>query len=273
MWFDSASVLRVGLAADHIVVAKGRHRGPGNPAVGSVQAWSAAHGGSPWNEALQALSKEMTGQLKGARRVEVVLSNRLVRWQLLAVPPQLVSLPERQVFAQSHFASVYGKRAENWLCTSSSPSHQTAVPACAVESALIFSLQAVCAEHGVELRSVVPYWSHAVDHWQSQIREDVYWLAQAEPDMLTLGLVHKNAWLGLRSIRTGGDLVGSLGSLQTQMLLALDGQVQGITGAIPVYAMGNHNALETHQSTQFRVLQPRHSAFTTTPQWRLAWGI
>lgn len=273
MWFDSASVLRVGLATDHLVAARGPRRGPRDMAAGHMQAWNATHGAGPWNDAVRALSEQLASKPSGVRRVDVVLSNRLVRWQLLSLPAQLASVSELQAFARAHFESVYGKRAENWLCHASFFAPGKAVPVCAVENALVPALQAVCTEHGVQLASVRPYWSQAFNYWRSALRDDIYWLAQIEPDMLTLGLVQERQWLGLRSIRTGNDLHESLRSLQAQMSLARDTPTNTLNEATPIYVMGSHAALDMHLNHPFHVLRPVNSVFKSAPQWRLAWGI
>jgi hypothetical protein len=113
--------------------------------------------------------------------VNVVLSNRLVRYATITFNAQLQNYSAQEAFARHSFTQVYGAATEQWelRIQHSKPGLPSLVSA--VDRVLLEGLRQVCATHKLELRSVSPYLMPVFNHNRNEIKSDPAWLIINEP--------------------------------------------------------------------------------------------
>lgn len=268
MWSAEAGLLRVGLGARSLVLARGPVRGADCRTV------ALEDGGSdrPWQAGLQALEAALARWPGSERpkRMVVVLANELLRWQLVEMPLQAVTDEEQQALLRQHFLSVYGPRSAAWVLRRSGLPAGQAQPVCAVDPELLAGLTALAVTHRVRLTSVAPYLSRAHDHWRRRMRAPSYWLAQTEPGALTLALVLQGRWRALRCQRLGSIDLHALPSQLAQLGLGT-----GWAGeTLPLYLIHSGTQVQpARPELPLTVLEPEAPALRTVPHARLAWGL
>ena len=99
-----------------------------------------------------------------------------------------------------------------------------ALKAGAIDEALVAALQELEAIGDARVARIAPYFSAAFDRWCARLGRQTAWFGAAEPGSFTLGLLHKGAWRGLRSMRhpdaADGGWRGVLPAMQAQIALA-----------------------------------------------------
>jgi hypothetical protein len=205
----------------------------------------------------------------------VVLSGSLLRWQLLPWRPELLGAQEVAVYAKLRFAETFGPVADTWQVLHAPQAPGRAMPACAVDAALLTALQSLCRSAKVRLDAVVPYFSHAADHWRGTLGKGSTWFGLVEPQWLSLGLLHEGAWMALRSQRLDADWPKVLPGLMARMAVSTGGS--GLPARTCLVGAGVPTAAITGMTgvagLRFEWLQPAGPAGAGTDPRRIALGI
>ena len=180
-------------------------------------------GAEPWRGAVDALARALTEA--GGAGVCVRLSGQFVRWLLLAPSEDLVGDAQWQAYARIEMQAIHGERTGDWALRVGEPRPGEPVPACAIDQALVEAVQATCAAAGSRLLSLEPAFCVAFDARRPALRAPVCALAHLEPGRLTLGLLLRQRWVALSSVRCGERW---LEALESELALAAAG------GALPV---------------------------------------
>jgi hypothetical protein len=201
--------------------------------------------------------------------LEVVLSGRFVRWQLLPWRAELSGRSETQAYAGVRFRETFGKLADAWdILPVALPPGCTA-PACAVDKALLAALQASCAEHGARLQLVTPYFSSAFDAWRAHLKGNAVWFGTVEADSCTLGLLQAGKWSALQTQRVFGDWRDVLPVMVAQIGLANGLDVS----QAPVFLAGTMAPPVAKPDFAFSWLRTKQTAAAGMPDLRLAQGV
>jgi len=166
VWSPSAPLLRVGLSAHTLSIARLPRFGLGlgmGLSLGRQQQvlyvavpTDAQPGPEPWRAAVESLAQWLATQ-KGKRlQVQVLLSGRWVRWQLLPWRADLAGPQERAAYAALRFRETYGPAAQHWQVLPALVAPGRTAPAAAMDAALVEALQTVCADAGCQLHSITP---------------------------------------------------------------------------------------------------------------------
>jgi hypothetical protein len=147
-------------------------------------------------------------QLPGEARLEVVLSNHLVRYAVLAWSPALSSDKKWMAYAQHTYAATYGADAAGWRISICSGGRGKAHVACAIDAALLDEIAAV-----ERVVSIQPHLMSAFNARRKEFGDEPGWFVLHEPGRLTLGLVADGEWKLLRNRRAREDWRDSLGDL------------------------------------------------------------
>ena len=230
--------------------------------------------GEPWFAAVKTLSAWLKEQGDQSLRLQIALSGRFSRWQVVPWQDELSSPQERQSFATLRYRDIFGAVAEQWNVKLSAMPPGRSTPACAVDQGLIDALLAECGSSRVRIDLIAPYFSLAFDHWKHQLKGNSCWFALLEDDCLSLGLLDKGQWLSLRSQRLDGDWRAQLPAMMTQSGIASELQDQ----AASLYLAGDLVAPPLPLSPsgpRFDWLAPRGYAqgVSAQPGLRLALGI
>jgi len=221
--FAERPVLQVALLESRLVIGRAGQRGR-QPENHVVEVAPAGMHAPAWHPAVAALTTWLREHDLKRARLNVFLSNQLVRWQLLEWQPQLVRPQELEAYARLRFRATFGTAADSWRVVHTEPLPGRALPACAIDELLLAELESLKSIGETSVASVVPYFSAAFDRWRSSVGQKMAWFGVAEPGSLTLGLLHRGVWHGLRSARhTDPSPAGwrsVLPALQAQMQLA-----------------------------------------------------
>lgn len=159
----------------------------------------------PWQPAVSALTRLLAGKNRDSYAIQIALSGQLVRWQLLPWQADITGADEFAAYAALCFYETYGDTARNWHLQSALQPPGGAIPVCATDNALLDSLRETCQYYGHKLVSVSPCFANAFDHWRGAFKEDTVWFGLLEQEVISLGLLHKRTWAGLRTQRLPED--------------------------------------------------------------------
>lgn len=280
MWSPSLPIVRIGLSQQGITVAHMSRFGlgpvarverlPCDPAVTANATHNPTDAAArlPWRPALEQLGHWLDRQ-KGRRyQVQLVLSDRFVRWQILPWRVELSGVAERTAYAALRFRETYGRAAQDWsILPANLPPGQPA-PAAAVDTALLEALRASCQSSGSRLQSIAPYYSSAFDHWRRIAKGPACWFGSVDTDTLTLGLLQGGRWTALQTQRLASDWRAPLPALMAQIALAC--AVPEAT--IPLYLCGDLSPPTPQPDLPFTWLSPQQLPDRTAPGLRLALG-
>ena len=180
--------LRIGLGPDAIIVSGSRD------AV-RVQ----GEGAGDWRSALAALPEV----LKNCRNQDaaVVLADQFVRYALLPWNAALKSEAEWVALAQHRFGALHGAPAAEWQVKVTETAPLGARLACAVDRTLINQLAEIFVQANIRLASVQPFLVHAYNRIRKSVGNGSCWIVVEEPGRLTLALIRRGAWTGIRGRR------------------------------------------------------------------------
>jgi hypothetical protein len=137
---------------------------------------------------------ERLRQVPGEARLEVILSNHLLRYAVLPWSPALVSGDEWMAYARHVFGNTYGSDAASWRVRICDGGRGKARIACAADAALLDSIAAV-----ERVVSIQPHLMTAFNARRGDFGKAPGWFVLHEPGRLTLGLVADGEWKLLRN--------------------------------------------------------------------------
>jgi hypothetical protein len=182
-----------------------------------------AIGNEPWRGTVEALGRVL--EESAGASVRVRLSGHFVRWLLLPASEHIAGDAEWESYARIEMQAIHGERAHDWVLRVSEPRPGESVPACAIDRALCEAVDATCVAAGSRLQSLEPAFCVAFEARRTALRAPASALAHLEPGRLTLGLLLRQRWVALSSVRCGERW---LETLESELALAAAG------GALPV---------------------------------------
>lgn len=193
-----------------------------------------------------------------ASMADVVLSDQLVRYFVFEVIPGIQGIAELKQLVAARFEDIFGLPAAEWEINADLTPFSSAFLVCAVDRRLLAELRRLFAGSALPLNSIQPYLVREFNHWRRHLRTDLTWFAAAERNSVTVALLARNSWHGLRTHRIGGDVHRVL-----PMLLARDQVAHGIaTPTFQVWLTGDATVRQTGQVSP---------AVTVTSLGRPAW--
>lgn len=273
MWFAERPLLQVALLEDRLVIGAAGRRWSGRHGPAEVVDLPKSDPQAPaWQPAVAALNGWLRERDQKRARLQIFLSSQLVRWQLLQWQPQLARAVELEAYVRLRFRATFGAVADSWRVVHSEPLPGRALPACAIDEALLAELQSLRSAGDTTVVSVVPYFSAAFDRWRPSLGKRIAWFGVAEPGNLTLALLHGGVWHGLRSARHDRQDTAGWRSV----LPALQAQIQLASGldlarTPPVYLVGCGIALDDRRDPGLVWLAA--GSGTRPGIERMAWGI
>ncbi len=160
-------------------------------------------------------SADSLRRLPGNEKLEVVLSNHLVRYAVLPWSAALATDDEWDAYARHVFAGTYGADAANWrvrICDGGRGRNRVA---CAIDAALLDALVAV-----ERVVSIQPHLMAAFNARRREFGEHPGWFVLHEPGRLTLCLAAGGEWKLLRNRQAPENWRDSLHDLLHRELLA-----------------------------------------------------
>lgn len=134
-----------------------------------------------WQATLDRLTKSLSQPEWQDGDVNVVLSNRLVRFAAISFGAQLKSHTAQEAYARHYLTQIYGTAAVQWELRIQHGKAGAPNIVSAADRALLDGLRQVCATHKLELRSVAPYLMSVFNRHRKAIKADPAWLVINEP--------------------------------------------------------------------------------------------
>lgn len=161
-----------------------------------------AHPGAPaWGPALAALERALDGGVRRGTRLNVVLSNRFVRYAVVPWHDGLHGAAEDDAYVRHVFVDTYGSAADSWdLCVSAAAAGQPRL-ASAIDADLLAALRSLCTGRGFVLRAVWPRLGYIFNRHRKSVGAGSGWLVLAEPECLCIALFDAGRWLSVSLAR------------------------------------------------------------------------
>lgn len=134
-----------------------------------------------WQTTLDRLTQLLSQPEWQNAEVNIVLSNRLIRYATITFSTQLQNYPVQEAFARHSLTQVYGTAAEQWELRIQRGKAGAPSLVSAVDQALLEGLRQACAAHKLELCSITPYLMPVFNNYQKSIISDPSWLVINEP--------------------------------------------------------------------------------------------
>lgn len=266
MWSPEFGHWQAAVSERQVALAHARPWGRPRPAGAGFRLCLPYDDKPAWCAAVDALTRWLAQQPGRARPVQVVLSGRFVRWQLLPWNDALARPAELQAFARARMREAYGPVADQWAVRYAMGRPGRPVCVAAVDQALIDTLRAACDGARMALRAAAPYFSTAFARWRRRIDRRGAWFAVHEPDYLTLGLMHGGDWISLSGCRVDTHWRVVMNRLMAQA--AIPAGVDA--AALPLYLVSHAGvSQDAGLPSQHRLAQPGDSVAT---EWRMATG-
>jgi hypothetical protein len=145
-------------------------------------------------------SAEGLRTLPGEAKLEVVLSNHLLRYAVLPWSQALSSDDEWMAYARHVFGVTFGAEASAWRIRICSGGRGKARVACAADAALLDSIAAV-----ERVVSIQPHLMAAFNARRGEFGVDPCWFVLHEPGRVTLALLADDEWRLLRNRQAAAD--------------------------------------------------------------------
>jgi hypothetical protein len=196
LWNDQ---LRLGVCPDRLVVAAYRRGLRPRLHRAEVVPLTAAAGAPRWRAAVDALPAALAPLVRDRPHVTVILSNHLVRYDLLPWNPALASERDWLAHARARLASVYGAQAGAWALCISVPAPRGERVVSATDEALVDAIEARVAAAGARLSGIQPHLIAVYSRIHPPPGERSFWLVVREPGRATVVLVRGGRWQAIRS--------------------------------------------------------------------------
>lgn len=184
-----------------------------------------------WHGAMFGLESALRELAGGVGKLEILVSNHFVHYQLLTPQGAAGNLTgeEERAYARHCFSQVFGHDADGWELRVSYERAGVPRVACAMATDFLTALSSRAEESGIKLVSVQPYLAAAFNQWRQQIDNRDLWLAVVEQGRLVLARFEQGTWRWLRSLRIGRRWMADLPNLvmREQHLAGIDAASAG----------------------------------------------
>jgi hypothetical protein len=176
----------------------------------------------PWAAACATLSDLLSDRMRRGVRLNVVVSDRLARYQLLPWQAGIVSRGEWRAYALHRFESVYGEAAKSWRLKIEVVPPGNPSLACAVDSDLVEALRAAAAANTSRLVAVRPNFISLFSQRRHALRGDHLWFGTVEEHHLCLGVLTERSWRAIRNEAAADGWRAALPGMVRRIEITLD---------------------------------------------------
>ncbi len=161
-----------------------------------VEPGSAPH---PWSAASAALQDLIAGQGLRRLRLEIILSDRFVHYQVLPWQSGIISRKDWRAYATHCFEMVYGESVRHWSVRFDIVPPGRESLACAIQTELLDSLRNIAHEKNSRIVSVRPNFVFNINQRRSGLRKSEYWFAVVEQHQVCLAAYDNGYWVAVRN--------------------------------------------------------------------------
>lgn len=153
-----------------------------------------------WQAALDRLTQLFDEPEWQNAEVNIVLSNRLVRYATMLFSAQLKNYSEQEAFARYSLTQTFGATVEQWALRIQHGKTGSPSLVSAVDSALLEGLRQACSAHKLKLHSITPFLMPVFNHYHRAIKNDPAWLVVNEPGYSLLALLSSGEFVIVNSV-------------------------------------------------------------------------
>lgn len=153
-----------------------------------------------WQVALERLDAILTQPEWQDAEIDIVLSNRLVRFAVIPFAAQLKDYSAQEAFARYSLIQTYGPVAGQWELRIQHGKAGKPWLVCAMDKALLDRLRQTCTANQLQLRSVTPYLASVFNRHFSAFRNEAAWLVVNEPGYSLFSLLHGREFVAVSGV-------------------------------------------------------------------------
>lgn len=153
-----------------------------------------------WRDALEKLEALLSQPEWQDAEVDIVLSNRLVRYAVIPFAAQLKDYAAQEAFARYSLTQTYGPVVAQWALRIQQVKAGKPWLAAATDKELIERLRQICAAHQLKLSSVTPYLAPVFNRHIQAIKAEPAWLAINEPGYSLFALLHDREFVAVSGV-------------------------------------------------------------------------
>lgn len=155
---------------------------------------------SSWQSALDKLAQLLSQPEWQKAEVNVVLSNRLVRFSMITFGAQVNKYSVREAFARHALSQTYGMVVEQWVLRIEQGKARQPSLVSAIDKSLLEALQQACVAQQLKLNLVTPYLTPVFNRFQKMLKHDPAWLIISEPGYSLLALLSGGQLISINGV-------------------------------------------------------------------------
>lgn len=180
-----------------------------------------------WAKALEALQSELADDRWRNARARVVISDQLVRYEVLPWSVELGKEAERLTHARYLLSSTYGEVVEQWTVALSDAAPRAARVVSAIPTTLLDEIKSLMTASGLTLVSVQPQLVAAYNLWRHRLPRAAAWFATIDDSSLVAMHLRDGHCDRVRAVRISDDWGLELKRIQTMGRLAQSRPAEG----------------------------------------------
>lgn len=153
-----------------------------------------------WRAAVERLDAILGQPEWQNAEVDIVLSNRLVRYAAIPFAAQLKDYSAQEAFARYSLTQTYGSVAAQWELRIQHGKAGKPWLVAAMDKELIERLRQICVAHQLKLRSVTPYLAPVFNRHIQSIKPESAWLVVSEPGYSLFTLLHDREFVAVSGV-------------------------------------------------------------------------
>lgn len=225
---------------------------------------AAAGAPQPWSAAGATLRGILQEERPRRLRLEVTLSDRFVRYQVLPWRSGLTTRAEWRAYALHCFESIHGEAVRDWSVRLDIVPPGRESLACAIDTELIATLHGIAADGFSRVAAIRPGFVANYGKRRSSLRGGQFWFAVAEARHLCLGAWRDGYWVAVRNEPAPDGWRAALPGLLRRSQCTLAEPCAGDLYLCGAGAKGNGTETYAIDATTVRILPTREPARTKT---------
>ena len=174
-----------------------------------------------WQPAIDALSAALNESIWHKANMKIVISNSLVRYNLLPWSETILNAEEEQKYVQHKMNEAFGKVAVHWDISLAANSYGLTRLAGAVDSELLIQLRELAGKSLLNIQSIQPHLVAALNFWQKKLKGKHLHFLVADGEKLCTVYIENGKLTSLRVEQANGTLSDEmvLSNLQREALM------------------------------------------------------
>jgi hypothetical protein len=181
-----------------------------------------------WQAPIKTLHDWLAQNKRAKMDVEVILSDRFVRYATIPWSDQVQTRGEMAALARIQFETLFGEPVMDWEIQADCDAYGKVGVGCAMDKACLAALQELMAVSTLRLTSLQPYFMRAFNRWRHRVNAPEALFAVVEPDHCVFACLKADGWHSVRSFRLSGQA-------ELPLLIEREIVLQGLEEQVAVY--------------------------------------